>query len=66
MSSVAIGEIAQKDALIERMLATLINLEFAFAETSDITETPFTLHALAAIRQTIAEAKANRGSTPRR
>lgn len=36
-----------------RLRATLVDLECAFANTSEIPETPFTLHALDAIRRAL-------------
>lgn len=37
----------------ERLRATLHDLRFAFENTSEIPETPFTLHALGAIRRVL-------------
>jgi predicted MarR family transcription regulator len=39
---------------IVRLRAVLIDLECAFSKTSEIPETPFTLHALEAIRRVLA------------
>lgn len=40
-------------AEIERLRVTLLDLEAAFSKTNEIPETPFTLHALAAIRRAL-------------
>lgn len=46
---------AEAAATISRMQGTLHDLEYAFAQTSDIPETPFTLHALDAIRRALGK-----------